>query len=74
MHEARKWQWNSINPFCVACILWGGLVDYVYSLYGILKGVEQNEVRHDVNLRSIDRLQDLCFKNGGICASSLANI
>ncbi len=46
--------------------LWGGLADYVYSLYGILEGVEQDEARHDVHLCFTSRLQDLCFKNGGI--------
>ncbi len=45
--------------------LWGGLVDYVYSLYGTPEGVERDVARHEVHLRSANRLQDLCFKNGG---------
>ncbi len=46
--------------------LYGGLANYVYSLYGIPKGVEQNVTRHEVQLCFTNRLQDLCFKNGGI--------
>jgi aarF domain-containing kinase len=46
--------------------LWGGLADYVYSLYGIPEGAERDVARHEVHLRSANRLQDLCFKNGGI--------
>ncbi len=49
-----------------ALCLWGDLVDYVYSLYGIPKGVEQDVAGHDVHLRFANKLQDLCFKNGGI--------
>ncbi|KAH8931541.1 hypothetical protein BDL97_19G027700 [Sphagnum fallax] len=40
--------------------------DYVYSLYGIPEGAERDVARHEVHLRSANRLQDLCFKNGGI--------
>ncbi len=46
--------------------LWGGLADYVYSLYGIPEGAERDVARHEVHLHSANRLQDLCFKNGGI--------
>jgi hypothetical protein len=49
-----------------ALCLWGGLADYVYSLYGIPEGAERDVARHEVHLRSANRLQDLCFKNGGI--------
>jgi hypothetical protein len=49
-----------------ALCLWGGFANYVYSLYGIPKGVERNVARHEVHLHSINRLQDLYFKNGGI--------
>ncbi len=67
MHEAIKWQINSINPFVLhAFYLWGGLADYVYSLYGIPEGAKQNVARHEVHLHSTNKLQDLCFKNGGI--------
>jgi aarF domain-containing kinase len=51
-----------LHVFC----LWGGLVDYVYSLHGILVGVGEDVAWHDVNLCSTNKLQDLCFKNGGI--------
>jgi hypothetical protein len=51
-----------LHAFC----LWRGLADYMYSLYGEPKGVEQDVARHEVHLRFVNRLQDLCFKNGGI--------
>jgi len=38
----------------------------VHSLYGVPKGVEQDVARHEVHLHFANRLQDLCFKNGGI--------
>jgi hypothetical protein len=38
-----------LHAFC----LWGGFVDYVYSLYGILKGVEWNMARHEVHFLSM---------------------
>ncbi|CAM6086737.1 unnamed protein product [Calypogeia fissa] len=41
--------------------------DYKYSLYGLLEGSKEKEVaKHEVHLRSANRLQQLCFKNGGI--------
>ncbi|KAK6933016.1 ABC1 atypical kinase-like domain [Dillenia turbinata] len=41
--------------------------DYEYSLWGLPEGsVERAKVKHEVHLRSARRLQDLCFKNGGI--------
>ncbi|EPS72759.1 hypothetical protein M569_01996, partial [Genlisea aurea] len=41
--------------------------DYEYSLMGLPEGsVERNRVKHEVHTRSALRLQDLCFKNGGI--------
>jgi hypothetical protein len=43
-----------------------GEVLYVYSLYGIPKGVEQDVARHEVHMHSVNRLQDVYFKNGGI--------
>jgi hypothetical protein len=33
--------------------LWGGFVDYVYSLYGILKGVEQDVARHEMDMHFV---------------------
>ncbi len=49
-----------------ALYLWGGLANCVYSLYGIPKGVEQDVAKHEMHLCSTNRLQDHCFKNGGI--------
>ncbi len=49
-----------------ALCLWGGLADYVYSLYGIPEGAERDVARHEVHLHFVIRLQDLGFKNGGI--------
>ena len=47
--------------FLVLCL------DYEYSLYGIPEGsIERERVKHEVHLRSAQRLRDLCFKNGGI--------
>jgi hypothetical protein len=48
MHEAIKWHKNSINPF--ALYLWGGLADYVYSLYDLQEGGERDVARHEVHL------------------------
>jgi hypothetical protein len=54
MHEAIKWHRNSINLFLLhALYLWGGLADYVYSLYGIPKGVKQDVARHEVHFLSL---------------------
>jgi len=45
-------------------VLW---LDYEYSLHGIPEGsIEREKVKHEVHLRSAQRLRDLCFKNGGI--------
>ncbi|XP_057523186.1 putative ABC1 protein At2g40090 [Amaranthus tricolor] len=41
--------------------------DYEYSLQGLTEGSsEYSKVKHDVHLRSAQKLQDLCFRNGGI--------
>uniref|UniRef100_A0A6N2LR83 ABC1 atypical kinase-like domain-containing protein n=1 Tax=Salix viminalis TaxID=40686 RepID=A0A6N2LR83_SALVM len=41
--------------------------DYEYSLWGLLEdSVERAKVKHEVHLRSARKLQELCFKNGGI--------
>ncbi|OAY38421.1 hypothetical protein MANES_10G013300v8 [Manihot esculenta] len=41
--------------------------DYQYSLWGLPEGsVERSKVKHKVHLRSAHKLQELCFKNGGI--------
>lgn len=43
------------------------LIDYEYSLSGLAEGTnERAKVKHEVHLRSAQKLQDLCFKNGGI--------
>lgn len=43
------------------------LSDYQYSCWGLEQGSgEWSRVRHEVHLRSARRLQDLCFRNGGI--------
>lgn len=42
-------------------------IDYEYSLWGLMEGsVERAKVKHEVHLRSARKLQELCFKNGGI--------
>ncbi|KAI4372936.1 hypothetical protein MLD38_011115 [Melastoma candidum] len=41
--------------------------DYQYSLRGLPEdGKERARVKHEVHLRSALKLQDLCFKNGGV--------
>ncbi|WJX38442.1 hypothetical protein P8452_26107 [Trifolium repens] len=41
--------------------------DYEYSLWGIPEGSSKREkIKHEVHLRSAQKLRDLCFKNGGI--------
>ncbi|XP_061376625.1 putative ABC1 protein At2g40090 [Gastrolobium bilobum] len=41
--------------------------DYEYSLWGIAEGSSEREkVKREVHLRSAQKLQDLCFKNGGV--------
>ncbi|KAG4920235.1 hypothetical protein JHK86_049048 [Glycine max] len=43
------------------------LVDYEYSLRGFPEGSSERErIKHEVHLRSAQKLQDLCFKNGGV--------
>ncbi|PON86614.1 Protein kinase [Trema orientale] len=41
--------------------------DYEYSLWGLAEESEKRaRVKHEVHLRSARKLQELCFKNGGI--------
>eukprot|EP01018_Ginkgo_biloba_P033544 Gb_18758 [translate_table: standard] len=41
--------------------------DYEYSLWGLPEGsTEKTRVKHEVHLRCANRLQELCFQNGGI--------
>lgn len=41
--------------------------DYEYSLWGLAEeSDERSRVKHEVHLRSARKLQELCFKNGGI--------
>lgn len=41
--------------------------DYQYSLWGLADGSnERAKVKHEVHLRSARKLQELCFRNGGI--------
>ncbi|KAK4798060.1 hypothetical protein SAY86_030386 [Trapa natans] len=41
--------------------------DYQYSLLGLREGSEERlKMKHEVHLRSAYKLQELCFKNGGI--------
>jgi hypothetical protein len=43
------------------------LLDYEYALWGLPEGsVERAKVKHEVHLRSARRLQELCFRNGGL--------
>jgi len=51
-----------LHAFCC----YKGLANYAYSLFGIPKGVEWNVAKHDVHMHSVNRLQGICFKNGGI--------
>ncbi|CAJ1860625.1 unnamed protein product [Sphenostylis stenocarpa] len=41
--------------------------DYEYSLWGLPEGsTERERMKHEVHLRSAQKLQHLCFKNGGV--------
>ncbi|KAL8192894.1 hypothetical protein R6Q57_027342 [Mikania cordata] len=41
--------------------------DYEYSLFGLREdSIERTRVKHEVHTRSARRLEELCFKNGGI--------
>ncbi|KAK8517153.1 hypothetical protein V6N13_092439 [Hibiscus sabdariffa] len=41
--------------------------DYQYSLWGLPEGSnERAKIKHEVHLRSAQKLQELCFRNGGI--------
>ncbi|KAG0556019.1 hypothetical protein M758_11G018300 [Ceratodon purpureus] len=43
------------------------VADYKYSLYGLAEGsAEREEAQHEAHMRCANRLQALCFKNGGI--------
>lgn len=43
------------------------MADYKYSLYGLPEGSEEREAaKHETHIRCANRLQALCFKNGGI--------
>ncbi|KAF6147058.1 hypothetical protein GIB67_036777 [Kingdonia uniflora] len=43
------------------------LSDYEYSLWGLQDGTaEKGRVKHEVHMRSARRLEELCFRNGGI--------
>lgn len=42
-------------------------LDYEYSLWGLPEGsIERSRAKREVHLRSARKLQELCFKNGGI--------
>ncbi|KAK6121423.1 hypothetical protein DH2020_044825 [Rehmannia glutinosa] len=44
------------------------LLDYEYSLWGLPEGsFERERSKREVHARSALRLEELCFKNGGIC-------
>lgn len=52
-------------------VFWIGVtilfLDYEYSLWRLPEGSSEREkVKHEVHLRSARRIQELCFKNGGI--------
>ncbi|KAJ8764173.1 hypothetical protein K2173_005093 [Erythroxylum novogranatense] len=41
--------------------------DYEYSLWGLPEeSIERSKIKHEVHLRSARKLQELCFRNGGI--------
>ena len=45
----------------------GVILDYEYSLLGLPEdSIERARVKHEVHTRSARRLEELCFKNGGI--------
>ncbi len=64
---------NIFGLFCFCTILFTFriffvvLLDYEYSLWGLdEESVERSKVKHEVHLRSARKLQELCFRNGGI--------
>ncbi|KAK6929471.1 ABC1 atypical kinase-like domain, partial [Dillenia turbinata] len=60
---------NSVTAAAIAFVRVANVMssDYEYSLWGLPEGsVERAKVKHEVHLRSARRLQELCFKNGGI--------
>lgn len=41
--------------------------DYEYSMWGLKEGtIEWSKAKHEVHCRSAQRIQELCFRNGGI--------
>ena len=43
------------------------VLDYKYSLWGLPEGSpEWTRVKHEVHIRGARRLQELCFRNGGV--------
>lgn len=43
------------------------VIDYEYSLWGLPEeSDERSRIKREVHLRSARKLQELCFKNGGI--------
>lgn len=43
------------------------LLDYEYSLWGLPEGsAERAKAKHEVHMRGARRLEELCFRNGGI--------
>jgi aarF domain-containing kinase len=43
------------------------VADYQYSLYGLPEeSAEREAAQHEAHMRCANRLQALCFKNGGI--------
>lgn len=43
------------------------VLDYEYSLMGLPEGSsERSKVKHEVHIRGARKLEELCFKNGGI--------
>ncbi|KAK7311243.1 hypothetical protein RJT34_09256 [Clitoria ternatea] len=41
--------------------------DYEYSLWGLPEGSSERErIKHEVHIRSAQKLQEMCFKNGGV--------
>ncbi|KAJ4978124.1 hypothetical protein NE237_008904 [Protea cynaroides] len=53
-----------VRDSCTAAVM---AFDYEYSLWGLPEGsVERAKVKHEVHARCAHRLQELCFRNGGI--------
>lgn len=68
--ENRQYFYNFMTGQCIR-FWWSSnfvlLLDYEYSLWGLKEdSIEMLKVKHAVHLRGAHKLEELCFKNGGI--------